>query len=230
VRVVGHPRHAALPNLLLVLTVVSGLIDAVSYVGLGHVFVANMTGNIVFLGFAVAGASGLSVTPSLVALGAFLAGAAIGGRRARRTPHRGRLLIVVTMVMVVLVGVASVFSTLTHGSTERYTIIVTLALAMGLQNATARVLAVADLTTTVLTLTLTGIAADSSLAGGTNLRLSRRTAAVLAMLFGALVGAVLVLQVNLTTPLVIATVLLVGVAASTQVLSGGTTPDAWSHD
>ena len=50
-----------LPPLLLTLTVVAGLVDATSYLKLGHVFVANMTGNVVFLGFGIAGAGGISV-------------------------------------------------------------------------------------------------------------------------------------------------------------------------
>src|SRR5919112_1878008 len=74
----------ALPLLLLALTAVAGLVDAVSYLGLGHIFTANMTGNVVFLGFAVAGAQGLSVARSFTALVAFLAGAVIGGRLAAR--------------------------------------------------------------------------------------------------------------------------------------------------
>jgi uncharacterized membrane protein YoaK (UPF0700 family) len=57
-----------LPPLLVVMTVVTGVVDAVSDLALGHVFVANMTGNVVFLGFALAGADGLSVPASLVAL------------------------------------------------------------------------------------------------------------------------------------------------------------------
>jgi uncharacterized membrane protein YoaK (UPF0700 family) len=47
--------HGPLPALLVCLTVVTGLVDAFSYLSLGHVFVANMTGNVVFLGFALAG-------------------------------------------------------------------------------------------------------------------------------------------------------------------------------
>ena len=47
------PRHGPLPLLLMLLTTVTGLVDAVSYLALNHVFVANMTGNVVFLGFAV---------------------------------------------------------------------------------------------------------------------------------------------------------------------------------
>ena len=71
----------------------------------------------------------------------------------------------------------------------RYALIVALALAMGVQNATARKLAVPDLTTTVLTLTITGLAADSPLAGATGARVARRLISVLAMFLGALAGA-----------------------------------------
>ena len=85
--------HGPLPVLLVMLTGVTGLVDAVSYVALGHVFVANMTGNVVFVGFAAAGAPGLSLAASLTALGAFLLGALAGGRIGMRIGgHRGRYL------------------------------------------------------------------------------------------------------------------------------------------
>src|ERR1700692_2263584 len=74
-----HLNHS-LPLLLHVATAITGLIDAISYLALGHVFTANMTGNVVFLAFAVAGAPGLSIFRSGLALVAFLAGAALGGR------------------------------------------------------------------------------------------------------------------------------------------------------
>jgi uncharacterized protein (DUF302 family)/uncharacterized membrane protein YoaK (UPF0700 family) len=87
--------HGPLPPLLLALTLVTGLVDAVSYLVLGHVFVANMTGNVVFLGFALAGASGFSIAASLTALGAFSLGALLGGRLSTElSAHRGRLLAV----------------------------------------------------------------------------------------------------------------------------------------
>src|SRR5207237_7974928 len=73
---------AASPAILLAMTAVTGVVDAVSFLAMGHVFTANMTGNIVFLGFALAGAAGLSVSRSSVALIAFLAGAVCGGRMA----------------------------------------------------------------------------------------------------------------------------------------------------
>ncbi|TMM43081.1 MAG: DUF1275 domain-containing protein, partial [Actinobacteria bacterium] len=57
---------------LLTLTAVTGLVDAVSYLRLGHVFVANMTGNVVFLGFTADPHSGLSLAASLTAIGGFV--------------------------------------------------------------------------------------------------------------------------------------------------------------
>src|SRR3979409_679576 len=67
------------PPLLLALTVVTGVVDAVSILRLGRVFVANMTGNVVFSGFALVGAPGFSLSASLAALAGFLVGALGGG-------------------------------------------------------------------------------------------------------------------------------------------------------
>ncbi|MBC7273240.1 MAG: DUF1275 domain-containing protein, partial [Streptomyces sp.] len=145
---------------MLLLTVVTGLVDAVSYLALGHVFVANMTGNVVFLCFALAGADELSAAASAVALVTFLAGARAGGTLGARFPgHRGRLLRAAATVQTVLVAGSVAVAAGADGrvSTDvRYALIVLLSLAMGVQNAVARRLAVPDLTTTVLTLTLTG--------------------------------------------------------------------------
>ncbi|MFE6148530.1 YoaK family protein [Streptomyces sp. NPDC057889] len=188
-------RHGPLPPLMLALTVVTGLVDAVSYLGLGHVFVANMTGNVVFLGFALAGADGLSALASVVSLAAFLTGALAGGRfGVRFAAHRGRLLASAMAVQAALFAAALGTTAVGHdevGGAVRYILIVLLGLAMGLQNAVARRLGVPDLTTTVLTLTLTGLAADSGPAGGAAPRPGRRILSVLAMFLGALVGAVL---------------------------------------
>ena len=105
----------------------------------------------------------------------------------------------------------------------RYALIVSLALAMGAQNATARKLAVPDLTTTVLTLTITGIAADGPIAGATGARVARRLISVAAMLLGALAGALFVLHVHIVYPLVIALVILAAVAV-TAVARARTSP------
>ena len=198
-------KDGILPPLLVLLTVVTGLVDATSYLRLGHVFVANMTGNVVFLGFALAGDHALSIPASLVALAVFVVGSAASGRFAIRFGEdRHRLLRVAILAELSLVVVTLAIASTTRqdaDTTSRYASIALLALAMGIQNATARRLAVPDLTTTVLTLTLTGIAADSKLAGGTGSKVGRRVLAVGAMLLGAFVGGVLTLKVDITTAL-----------------------------
>jgi uncharacterized membrane protein YoaK (UPF0700 family) len=209
-------RHGPLPPLLVGLTFVTGLVDAFSYLLLGHVFVANMTGNVVFLGFAFAGAPGFSIPPSLVALGSFVFGALIGGKIGSGLGrHRGHLLVATTSFEALLLGgsivVAAASSDPVTGA-YRYTLIVLLGISMGIQNATARRLAVPDLTTTVLTLTIAGMAADSAIAGGTGSAAGRRLVAVTAMLVGALAGAALALHVHIVAPLAIALVMTVVVA------------------
>jgi uncharacterized membrane protein YoaK (UPF0700 family) len=181
---------------LMALTTVSGLVDAVCYLGLGRVFTANMTGNVVVLGFAVAGARGFSVTATLTSLAFFLIGAFCAGRAAlwllRGDAARNRLLLVALAV------------TVATGWT-RYVVIALLAFAMGVRNATVRRLAVPDVTTTVLTMTLTGLAADAAIAGGEQATAAyRRVATVAAMLIGAIVGAALYLHQRAALPLLIA--------------------------
>jgi uncharacterized membrane protein YoaK (UPF0700 family) len=207
-------REGPLPALLLVLTGVTGLVDAVSYLQLGHVFVANMTGNVVFLGFAVADAADFSVSASLVAIAAFMAGAFAGGKLGSIAGHhRARLLAIATGMQVALMGAALIVSSVgldPAGGLARNSLIALLALAMGLQNATARRLGVPDLTTTVLTLTLTGLAADSTLAGGRNPHPGRRLLATAVMFVGAAVGALLVLHHGVAAALALALALLLG--------------------
>ncbi|MGX1487948.1 hypothetical protein RKD41_000207 [Streptomyces tendae] len=113
-------QHGPLPPLMLVLTVVTGLIDAVSYLSLGRVFVANMTGNVVFLGFALAGAPGLSVTASIVSMASFLTGALAGGRLGTRfAAHRGRLLAATTAIQAVLVAGTVIAVVVSHGEGDQ---------------------------------------------------------------------------------------------------------------
>jgi uncharacterized membrane protein YoaK (UPF0700 family) len=217
-----------LPPLLLLLTVLTGLVDAVSYLRLGHVFVANMTGNVVFLGFGVAGANGVSIGASLTALGSFLVGSLCGGRLgARLGSHRAKLLRGGVLVQLVLVGAAVALAAgagdPSRGAT-RYVLVSLLALAMGVQNATVRRLAVPELTTTVLTMTLTGIAADSHGGAGTGSKIGRRGLAVAAMLLGALIGALLALRVDTFAPLVVAGCILALVAAVAHALAGSEEP------
>lgn len=202
---------------LMVLTVVSGLVDAVSYLGLGHVFTANMTGNVVLLGFAAAGAPGFSILASLASLGSFLVGAAFAGRMSLHIDSRRRWLLTAMAIEGLLAGVAAIVAsaTTTIGSGwPRYVVIAVMAFAMGVRNSTIRRLAVPDVTTTVLTMTLTGLAADSTLAGGTNPKVGRRTTAVAAMLVGAFVGAVLFLHQGATIPLAVVAGMVLAAAAA----------------
>jgi uncharacterized membrane protein YoaK (UPF0700 family) len=224
-------RHGPLPPLLVGLTLVTGLVDAYSYLVLGHVFVANMTGNVIFLGFALAGATGFSLTAALTALAAFWVGALAGGAfGSRLAAHRGRLLTSTTAFQAGLVVVAVVLTIVSGnqvGAPYRYPLIGLLAVAMGLQNATARRLAVPDLTTTVLTLTITGTAADSAAVGGRGSSVGRRVISVGTMFVGALIGALLVIHVRITLPLAAALAVLVTVTAGAAISCRS--QDAWVH-
>jgi len=199
-------RQDGLLRVLMALTLLSGLVDAVCYLGLGRVFTANMTGNVVVIGFAAAGAPGFSIPASLTSLLVFLVGAVAGGRLSQRLGKRSRALAVAIWCEAGFVGAAAVVafaaSTVAAGW-GRYTTIAILAFAMGIRNAVIRKLAVPDMTTTVLTQTLTGLAADSFLAGGQNTRSGRRIAAVVAMAAGATAGAALYLHHGAALPLAI---------------------------
>lgn len=201
---------APLPWLLLVLSVGTGLVDAVSVLGLGKVFTANMTGNIVFLGFAAAGAPGFETAPYLVAIAAFLLGALVAGRTGRALAGRSlrRWLLTAALIEAGLLwlaaGVAWGFDVPSQSPRPGlFAIIALTAVAMGFRNATIRQLKVPDLTTTVLTLTLTGLAADSAAAGGDSPNWGRRLGSVAAIFVGAALGAGLVMRAGLTTPLVV---------------------------
>jgi len=158
-RSIRHPLARA----LLALTFSTGLVDAVSYLGLGRVFTANMTGNIVLLGFGIAGSGGLPVVAPLVSLGAFLVGSAIGGILAtaiadRHAQHVARTL-AIEIVLLLAAAVVAAAADVRPSTFAGDAVIAMLALAMGVRNATVRRIAVPDLTTTVLTMTLTGLAA-----------------------------------------------------------------------
>jgi uncharacterized membrane protein YoaK (UPF0700 family) len=138
-----------------------------------------------------------------------LGGALAGGRFAvamERRTTRQWLTMATAGEAALLAGaaVAAIGVPLNGSFGRRWPIVALTAVAMGIRNATVRKLGAADLTTTVLTLTLTGLAADSSFAGGTNPRPLRRVGSVVAMFSGALLGAVLVLHHGLVWPLAIA--------------------------
>lgn len=177
----GH-RYARFVPLLFALTFVSGLVDAASFLGLGRVFVANMTGNVVFLGFALAGAAQLSAAASAVALLGFIAGAFAGGAW-RREEEPARIVAPVAAIQALLLAAALTCQAAGWG---RYSVLVPLACGMGLQNALVHRLGVPDLTTTVMTRTLTGLAVDRP--GSATMR---RAVSVVTLAAGAYMGGLL---------------------------------------
>ncbi|WP_298179009.1 YoaK family protein [Saccharomonospora sp.] len=162
-------------GLLLLLTFVTGLVDAVSFLELGQVFVANMTGNITFLGLSLHPDAHVEPTTPLVALGGFVVGALIAGRVANRFDRAPRRWLPTAFGIEAFV----------------IALVAVLAVALGIQNGTVHHLGVHDLTTTVLTLSLAGVVTDSQIARGPMARPHRRLGSIAAMLAGAGVGALL---------------------------------------
>ena len=203
-RSVRHPLSRA----LLALTVATGVVDAVSYLGLGHVFTANVTGDIVILGFGLGGAGHLPVVAPLLSLLAFMAGSAVGGLLAPLLSGRRKLMLGGPLAIeATLLAVAALLGAAVHvtpGRLSAYSVIIALALAMGIRNAMARRIGVPDLTTTLLTLTVTGLSAD--LAAGKRIGSARRVGAVLAMLAGAVAGSRL-MQISIGLALGVASAL-----------------------
>jgi uncharacterized membrane protein YoaK (UPF0700 family) len=211
----GAKDERRLLPVLVLLTFATGLIDAASVLGLGHVFTANMTGNVVFLGFALAHAGIASAASCVQALAAFFVGALVGGRLAGPTSTGRRFTVALAIEAGILAAGWALLGLSGVAAARAAVEIPLLAFAMGIQNASVRKLGVPDMTTTVLTLTLTGLAADSSLAGGANPRVGRRLTSVAAMLLGALAGATL-LSFGLRTTIGAAAL----VAAVAVLLSG----------
>lgn len=219
---------------MLVLTFTTGIVDAVGYLGLDRVFTGNMTGNVVVLGMALVGGNGLPVLGPLLALGGFMAGAAIGGRVLRRADGAWTRLTTALFAFVALVMIALAVVLLLGGDTPTHPLQVTvttlLGVAMGVQASAARFIGVKDVTTVVVTSTITGLAADSLLGSGRGGGTGRRLLAVVLIIGGACVGAAL-LRWHLGAGLVlagmiVATVTLVGALHAAAVAGVDAAPAA----
>ena len=180
---------------LLLLTFATGLVDSISVLVLGHVFVANMTGNVIFLGFWLVPHTVIDVTAAGVGFASFLVGTVIGGRFARHLAHDVRLWLTVALgaEVVALLALASLAGAgiLGYDGAGRLLLIAGLATIFGSQSVAARQFGVMELTTTVLTGTIVSLGADSRLAGGTGEREKLRYSVILTMCGGAAVGATL---------------------------------------
>lgn len=190
-RVTGERMHL---RLMMALTFTTGVIDAIGFLGLDRVFAGNMTGNVVILGMAAAGTDDFPVTGPALALIGFLLGAAHGGRVLRGAPRgwSGRVTSSLGTVAAITLVLGVVFRTVDH-LPEPLTMAATglLGTAMGLQAGVARHLGVAEVTTVVVTSTLTALASQSRIAGGTGEHGGRRALAAALILAGAAAGAVL---------------------------------------
>jgi uncharacterized membrane protein YoaK (UPF0700 family) len=221
---VDMPRPSATDAMLLLFTATTGLVDAVGVLALGHVFIANMTGNVVFVGLAIAGAEDHHPLRSGAAVLAFTAGAVAGGRLARAVAEqrRGLWLLADAAAESALLAAAAAVAAVAGdplGWTASVAIIVLSATAMGLRASTVRWLGVTDLPTVVVTMTLSALAANSAAAGGDGDRRFVRAGAFAALLAGAAAGALLVRQAGPALAFVTAA-LLVLVAAAAAVAGG----------
>lgn len=224
-RIRASQRRALLIPSLLAMTFATGIIDAVSYLGIGSVFTANMTGNAVLLGFGLAGETEFSIERTLLALVAFAAGGAVAGRLARTWHHTPfiwfRRMTAIEIVLLAVAGLLTIgipTGIVTPDEPRRFVAIAVLSLAMGLRNATVRRLGFTDVPTTVLTSTVTDLAADSRLGGGERRSQRLRVGAIAAMVAGAIVGALLV-RVSPLVALGAAEAVLLGVAVHQALIN-----------
>ncbi|WP_129841836.1 YoaK family protein [Streptomyces sp. RFCAC02] len=206
------PLPAAYPGALLVLTAAAGMVDAVSYLALDRVFTGNMTGNVLLLGFALAGADGLPVLHPLVAFAAFAAGAALTGRLVRRTGGVPRLprvaLFVLAGELCLAVLLAALWPGAGPGEPAATVLTAVLALMMGAQTAAVRPLGLTDLSTVVITSTLVSLVTGAG--PGDRATVLRRAGALAAMTGGALLGALATTRADPRAALALTAVLITG--------------------
>jgi uncharacterized membrane protein YoaK (UPF0700 family) len=213
-RLRNHPAGLHL-GLMLALTFSTGVIDAVGYLGLDKVFTGNMTGNVVILGMALAGAPGLPIVGPLIALFAFMSGAAISGRTLKGRPAGWSGLNTGLFGVVGAILLTSALIALLVADRPQplnFVLTGTLGLAMGIQAGAARHIGVADVTTVVVTSTIVGLAFDSVFGGGGNKNWVRRASAIVLIATGALVGALL-LTIHIGLGMLLAASITLGAAA-----------------
>lgn len=146
---------------LIFLCLSAGIVDVIGYLSLGHVFTANMTGNIVLLGIAAGSSLQLTALHSITALSGFVLGVllavVIGGKHEKTFwPKAVTRIFVIEVLILLLFALMTIFP-YTQGA--YFMLIILLSMAMGLQTA-ARKLNVAGISTTVLTSTLANLFED----------------------------------------------------------------------
>lgn len=202
---------------LLLLTFATGLADSISILVLGHVFVANMTGNVIFLGFWLAPRTSIDLTAVVVALPTFVCTTILSGRISRHFADRTRQWITTVLAteitLLVALAILAGAGILQYHNNTKLIMIGVLAVTFGLQHSSARQFGIQELSTTVLTSTIVSLGLDSRLAGGSGDRQALRLSVVLTMCAGAFLGAsmsrLVVAPVFAVTAAVVATSLLI---------------------
>ena len=174
----------------------TGVIDADSYLALDHVFTGNMTGNVLFIGFALVGVAGIPFVNNLLALLGFVVGTIVGGRIVGRGHAKGFPRVSAFLLLaggILAIGIAATWTILGHLD-QPILLVLTFLLAsvMGSQVSAVKPIGNSDVTTIVVTNTLANLARDSRLAGGKYENWLPRLLAVLAMGVGAAVGALII--------------------------------------
>lgn len=206
--------------LLVCLTFASGAVDAFSLLGLGRVFTALMSGNVILLGLAAGSSAGSRALRSAVALVVY-AVAVFAATRFMRNRGNPRLWPPAMTVVLVWEAVAQAgllagwVGASGHPNAAFEVILVGVsAFAMGLQAGAVARLGVAGVTTTYVTGTLTRLIGELALGSGKHREIVRWGSVLGALLFGALCSALLMSgarQVAPALPLAI-TLLVIGVA------------------
>jgi uncharacterized membrane protein YoaK (UPF0700 family) len=193
---VAATHHGLYAAGVFLLTGATGSLDAVSFLSLDQVFTGNMTGNILFLGFGLAGVDGIPVVNNAVALMMFVVGAGLaavvtrGGADTRTLPLSS--VVILSVNAVVTSAVTAAWYAL-GGMTGVLAIAVTgvLALVLGAQAAAVARIGIREYSTVVVTMTLVSLASESRLFGGTGAAQSRRVLVLAAMTAGAAAAAAL---------------------------------------
>jgi uncharacterized membrane protein YoaK (UPF0700 family) len=156
------PHFLSTPVDLVLLTLAAGSADAAGYLGLGKIFTANMTGNIVLLGIAVSEGRSADTYRALFSLAAFVAGACAGGWLCARVEKKSwtpEISLVLGCEAALLLAFAIFWALLAPDRlfAFAYPLITLLSLSMGLQSAAVHRLGVPGVVTTVVTGTLTSL-------------------------------------------------------------------------
>jgi uncharacterized membrane protein YoaK (UPF0700 family) len=198
-------REAERDTALLILTAVSGVVDAIAFLALGRVFTANMTGNLVLFAISVGQGAGAAALRCAVAFAGFAAGAYLGGRGRRPDPQDlwpagATRLLAAELGLLTAFGVVWALTDHRPHDAEVHLLIALAALGMGLQSAAAARLHVSGVTTTYVTGTLAGLMTEIATQTGSRENWGERAGALAALALGAGTGAVLIEEARWAAP------------------------------